>query len=85
MNTHKMTAISVGVLYIVATVAAVLSVIALGSIVEEPDNLIYVSEHENQVIIGAFFELIMAVSVAGIAFMIYPVIKQINEGLVRWY
>jgi len=40
MDKNRKTAISVGALYIAATVAGVLSVVFLGSILEKPLNLI---------------------------------------------
>ena len=39
-------------------------------------------------IMAALLELIMAIAVAGIAFMIYPILKknsEVKEGLARWY
>ena len=55
-----------------------------------PNVLINVAANENQVILVAFLELIMAVAVAGVAFMIYPILKQNTdtenkEGLALWY
>jgi hypothetical protein len=90
MNPNKKTARIVGVLYIVATVAGVLSVVSLGSLLDGPDVLINVAANEKQVILVAFLELIMAVAVAGVAFMIYPILKQSTdtknkEGLALWY
>jgi len=88
MNTNRKSAIIVGVLYIAATVAGVLSMVTLGSLLEGPDILINVSANENQVIMAALLELIMAIAVAGIAFMIYPILKKnsaVKEGLARWY
>jgi len=88
MNTNRKSAIIVGVLYIAATVAGVLSMVSLGSLLEGPDILINVSANENQVIMAALLELIMAIAVAGIAFMIYPILKknsEVKEGLARWY
>ena len=88
MNSNRKAAIIVGVLYIVATVAGVLSMVTLGSLLKGPDILINVSANENQVIMAALLELIMAIVVAGIAFMIYPILKknsEVKEGLARWY
>lgn len=90
MNSNRKPAIIVGVLYIVATVAGVLTVVPLGSLLEGPDILANVAANENQLIMVAFLELIMAVAVAGVAFMIYPILKQntdtkIKEGLALWY
>jgi len=81
MNSNRKTAIIVGVLFITATVAGILSVVFLRPILEEPLNLIKVSANENQVIIGGLFELIMAVACVGIAIWLYPVLKKHNEAL----
>jgi hypothetical protein len=75
----------VGVSFIIATVAGILTAVLWGPILEEPDNLINVSANENQVIIGALFYFIMAVAVAGIAIVIYPVLKKHNEALALGY
>lgn len=90
MNTFRKTAIIVGILYIAATVSGSLSVVFAGPIMEKPLNFINISSHQYQVILVAFLELIMAVTVAGIAFMIYPMLKQdanteTKKGLSVWY
>ena len=90
MNTNRKTAIAVGALYIVATVAGVLTVAPLGSLLDGPDMLTKIAANENQMIIAIFLEFIMAVAVAGVAFMIYPILKQdadtkSKEGLAVWY
>jgi hypothetical protein len=70
-----------GVLYITATVAGFISAILLGSFLEDVDFLTKIAANENQVILAGFFELIMALSVAGIAISMYPVLKKHNNGL----
>ena len=52
MNTYRKTAIIVGVLFIVATVASILGSVFLGSILEAPNYLISISAHGNQMIIA---------------------------------
>jgi hypothetical protein len=52
MNSHRKTAIIVGVLFITATVVTLLS-IPLTNHINAPDYLINISANENQVIIGA--------------------------------
>jgi len=90
MNSERKSAIMVGVLYIAATVAGALSVVFSGPLQEKPLNLINIAANEYQVLGVAFLELIMAVTVAGVAFMIYPILKQdtdtaSKEGLALWY
>lgn len=90
MKSNRKAAMIVGALYIVATLAGVLTVAPLGSLLNGPDMLINIAANKNKMIMVAFLELIMAVSVAGVAFMIYPILKQdtdtaSKEGLAFWY
>ena len=81
MNTYRKNAIIVGVLFIIATVAGILSAVFSGPVLDDPDYLINVSANSNQVIIGALLELIMGLAVAGIAIWLYPILKKHNEAL----
>ena len=54
MNSNRKAAIIVGVLYIVATVAGVLSLAPLASLQDGPDILTNIAENENQLIMVAF-------------------------------
>ena len=90
MKSGRKTAVIVGLLYIVATIAGVLTVAPLKSLLDGPDMLTKVAANESQVILVVFLEFIMAAAVAGVAFMIYPILKQdavteIKEGLAVWY
>ena len=67
MNSYRKNAIMVGVFYIAATVAGILSLVFTEPVINSPDYLVNVSANENQVLIGALFVLIMAVAVAGVA------------------
>ncbi len=86
MNTSRKTAIMVGVFYIAATAAGL---IGLGVFMEPtlnaPDYLVSVSANESQVVIGALFELIMAVAVAGIGIAVYPVLRNRNASIAIGY
>jgi hypothetical protein len=78
------------VLYIVASLAGVLSAVTLGSLLSDPSALADLDAHKTQVLATAFLELVMAITVAGVAFMIYPVLKQdadspSKQGLALWY
>jgi len=83
MNSNRKIAIIVGVLFIIATVAGILSGVFF--ILDDPDYLTKASENENQVIIGALFMLIMGFAVAGIGIMMYPILKKHNEALALGY
>jgi len=85
MNTHKRTARIVGVLYIIGTVAGLLSLIFAGSILDDPDYLVKVSENENQIIIGALCVLLMGLALAMIPVLMFPILKKQNEALALGY
>ena len=85
MENNIKTARIVGALFIIATVAYSLSVVLLDPILVASDYLTNVSENENILIIGAFLVLIDCVAVAGIAIVIYPVLKKHNEALALGY
>jgi len=82
---NRKTAILVGVLYIIGTVAGILSVVFSGSILDAPDYLVQVSANENQIIIGALFVLTMGLALAMIPALMFPVLKQHHEGLAVGY
>jgi hypothetical protein len=85
MDSYRKTAIIVGVLFIVATVTAVLTIVFLGTTLDPPDYLTNVSENETNVVISVVFWLILAVAVMGIGFMMYPILKKYDEGLALGY
>jgi hypothetical protein len=71
----------VGVLFIIGTVAGILSVVVTGSILADPEYLIKVSANENQIIIGALLVLIMGFALAMVPVMLFPIFKKYNEAL----
>lgn len=84
MNTYRNTAIIVGVLFIIATITAILSGIFLGSTLDAL-NLINISVNQSQVIIAVIFEFIVAISVFAIGFMMFPILKKYIESLALSY
>ena len=85
MNSTKKTARIVGVLFITVMVAGMLRYVLLDPILDAPDYLINVSANENEVIIGALSSFILAVALAGIAIVMYPIFKKQNEALALGY
>jgi len=85
MNSNRKTAITVGVLFIIATGAYMLGEILIGSILNAPDYLSNVSANENQVKIGALFVLIDCVAVVGIGVMMFPILRKHNEPIALGY
>jgi hypothetical protein len=82
MNSNRRFAVAAGVLFIIATVADVISrVVLVQPILGAPDYLTRISANEGQVLLGALFLLIGAVAASGIAIALYPVVRQHDEGL----
>ena len=86
MNSDRKTARIVGVLFITATVAAVLgTVVFIGPILNAPDYLTNIAANENRLLIGVLFELITAVAVAGTGIALFPIFREHNEALALGY
>ena len=85
MDSYRKIAIIVGVLFIAATVTSVLGGLLVESIIDAPDELVNVTENENQVILGLLLELTWAASAVGITVLMFPILKKQNEGLALGY
>lgn len=81
MTTNKKTARIVGVLYIIGTVAGVLSLVLVGSTLDAPDYLTKFSENKNQIIIGTLLVLTLGFALAMVPVMMFPIFKKYNEAL----
>ena len=85
MNSNRKIAIIAGVLFIVATFTAIVGLILYEPILNDPDYIIKLSANENQVILGAFFELILAFAVIGTSITMFPLLKKQNESIALGY
>ena len=81
MNSNRNTARIVGILFIIGTVAGVLSVAFAGSSLSDPNYLSSISANENQFLIGALFVLIMGLALAMVPVMMFPAFRKYNEAL----
>jgi len=85
MESYRKTGIIVGLLFIIATVTAILTIVFLGSTLEIPLDFTVISANEFPVVISVVFWLILAVSVMGIGAMMYPILKKYHGGLAMSY
>ncbi len=79
-NPNK-TARIVGILFIIGTVAGILSAVVTAPILGAPDYLIEVAANENQLILGTLLILIMGFSLAMLPVLLFPIFKKYNEPL----
>jgi hypothetical protein len=84
MNPDRKTAVIVGIFFIAATIAGILSIV-FGPEMEGPDYLNNLSANESQAILGALFEFTMAVMIVGIPIYLYSVLKKYNTALAIGY
>ena len=85
MEPIRRTAVIVGILFITATVAYSIGIALIDPFLEAPNYLVEIAEHENEVKVGSLFILIDTVAVVGIAVMMFPILRRINESLALWY
>jgi hypothetical protein len=85
MTTDRKNAIIVGVLFILATVAALVGLKLYGPILSGQDVLLAGAEHRTQLLLGALSELILVGAAIGTAIMLFPYLKKHNESLALGY
>jgi hypothetical protein len=85
MDTARRTAIIVGVLYIIGTVAGVLSVVFSQPVLTEPDYLSRIAADPNSIIFASLLVLTMGLALALIPVVLYPVTRRFSEVLALGY
>jgi hypothetical protein len=85
MNANRKTAVIVGILYIIGTVAGILSFAFVLPVLGAPDYLSKIAANENPVIIGCLLVLTMGFALAMVPVLLFPILKQYNEALALGY
>ena len=82
MNKNRSIAVVAGALFIIATVADLISrVVLVQPILTDPVDFTKISANEDQLLLGALLLFIGAAAAAGIAIALYPVLRKHNDGL----
>ncbi len=74
-----------GILYIIGTVAGILSVVVSGPLLGAPDFLANVASNPNQLTTGVLLVLLMGLALAMVPVVLFPVLRQINQVLAAGY
>jgi len=85
MSADRKAAIWIGVLYIIGTVALVLSLIVTGELLTGPDFLAHVAAQPNQLATGAVLALLAGFALAMVPVVFWPIGKRYNETLAMGY
>jgi hypothetical protein len=84
MGAYKSTARSIGILFIIASAAAIIGgTLALPA--TEADFLSEAAGSEGRVVIGLILELVLALAVFGMAALFFPILKKQHEGMALGY
>jgi hypothetical protein len=85
MSADRKAAVWIGVLYIIGTVALILSVVVTGAVLTGPAYLAQVAAQPNQVALGALLVLLAGFALAMVPVVFWPVGKRYNETLAMGY
>ena len=90
MSAERKTAIWVGVLWIAATVFPAASYAPWSALDDGDGVLANAATHKSQLITWTLLNLVEVVAVAGVAFMLYPILirvadTSVKQGLALWY
>jgi hypothetical protein len=85
MNANRKTARAVGALFIIGTVAGILSRVVTGPIQNAQDHLTSVPASETHLVVGALFVLMMGLALAMVPVMMFPILRKHNETLALGY
>jgi hypothetical protein len=81
MRTYRGNAIAAGVLFILCSAAAILSIVPLGAAVGAPVDFARLAANDNRVLLTALVEFVWAATGMGIAIALYPVLRKSNPAL----
>jgi hypothetical protein len=85
MNTYRKTSIVVGLLFILGTVAGILSVVLSTPILGNAQFLNNISTNETQFTFAALCILTMGLSLAMVPMLMFPLFKKHNEAIAIGY
>ena len=85
MNSFRSKARMAGILYIIGTVAGIMSFVCTGAIRSAKDPLSAIAGHEYQIVLGALCVLLMGLALVMVPVVLFPVLKKQNEVLALGY
>ncbi len=85
MNSTRRSAVVAGVFFIVAAVAAIIGLALAGPALNDSRYIVAGSAADARVILGALFEVLLAISVIGTAVTLFPIVRRKNESIALGY
>ena len=85
MPNSRQNAAIIGLLFILAAITSIIGLKLYDPLLQTSDYLTKGFENEPRIVLGALFEMVLAVSVVATAIMLFPYFKKENEGLAIAY
>jgi len=85
LREHRTAAVTAGVLYITGTVAGVLGGVLSASVRNASDPLAAAAQHSGAVVTSALLVLVMGLSLAFVAVVLFPILRRVDEVLATGY
>lgn len=85
MKSEKLNVSMVGILFVVASLAAVVGVLLYAPMLKDPAVFFAVPEQAQRVKFGVLAEMILACAAVGTAVLLFPYLKRQHEGLALGY
>jgi hypothetical protein len=81
MKSNKNNAVAAGIFYLIAAASAIIGRLLYDPILQHPEYILQGSAHENQILWGAFLEIITVIAVFGTPIALFPVLRKVNISL----
>ncbi len=75
----------VGALFLTLMIVYTIGAIIIDPILNSPNYLTIASENKNEILTGVLLELINGIAYLGIAVLVYPIFKKLNQSLALLY
>jgi hypothetical protein len=85
MTSARKAAVVAGAFFIIAAAAAVAGLVLYGPVLSDPRYIVTASGGDARVLLGAFFEVILAITVIGTSVTLFPVVRRQSEGIALGY
>jgi Domain of unknown function (DUF4386) len=85
MQIKNKTTLAAGICFIAAAVTSIIGKLLYAPVLANPDYLNAGAAHYNDIVLGAIFELFLAVSAIGTGIFMYPFLRKVNESFGLGY
>lgn len=75
MGSNRKSGIIAGVFFVVAAITAIAGLALYHRVLHDPSYIVDGSRDDTQVLLGAFCEIVLAISVVGTATTLFPIIR----------